>query len=157
MLKILFVILIVLSIVAALFESAFGLEQDTACYAALAIVGGGISGILGFYLFTAKGRAIVRTWNIQELRKKRIAREFHEAWNRNNRNSSRRHKRKRSGRVYGYSNVDSNISGYYCSDFDDDCSDFCVWDDGYEDCDMNDDGNGCDDCNSDGNGDGGIF
>lgn len=87
MLLLLIVILVLIMLTATLFESVFGMEHYAAGYAALALWGTGIIAIIWFYLFTAKGCAIVRTWNIKDIRKKRIERDFHESWRRANRNS----------------------------------------------------------------------
>ena len=84
MILLLIVILVLIILIATLLESVFGMNHYVAGYMAMAIVGAVIVAILGFYLLTAKGRAIVRTWNINDLRKKRIDREFHESWRRMN-------------------------------------------------------------------------
>lgn len=79
MILLLIVILVLIILIAILIESVFGMDHYVAGYTAMAIVGAGIVAILGFYLLTAKGRAIVRTWNINDIRKKRIERDIIDA------------------------------------------------------------------------------
>lgn len=73
-----FIILVLIVILAAVLEPVFGFGHDVAGYTAFAFVGGAFIAMFYFYLFTRKGRAIVRVWNIQEIRKRRIVREFNE-------------------------------------------------------------------------------
>lgn len=85
MVLLIIILVVVTMLIAILLGSVFGIDNDVAAYLALGIMAGSIIAMIYFYLFTCKGRAIVRTWTIKDIRKKRIEREFHESWRRENR------------------------------------------------------------------------
>ena len=116
-----FIILVLIVILAAVLEPVFGFGHDVAGYTAFAFVGGAFIAMFYFYFFTRKGRAIVRVWNIKELRKKRIEREFHESWNRANRKFIKKMERQdaREIRRRRPSADESSAVGCYGSDFGD--------------------------------------